>query len=217
VGPNRSESDPGFGEWPASGDTRMRPSWPGCQWCGGPAKPGPRGGFRPRCADCEQERLGEMRQPQPARASWYEQNRAAALQVARARRIRAGQPVVRLCQRCGDPATSSRHQLCDTCRARPHPTRSRTRSAPREQLSRRLRGYNAAHDRLRASWVPRVKAGGVACGRCGRLIEPGTPWDLGHPGDDKRLTPVPWHRRCNRQFAASVTRPRRTAERKATR
>ena len=149
--------------------------------------------------------------------AWYEENRERVLKQAKAKRIRSGkQTPVRFCARCGEPATSSRHMLCDTCRARTRPQSHRGgRSAPRIQLPRQLRGYNAAHDRRRATWVPRVKAGGVACGRCGQTIEPGTPWDMGHPGDDKRLTPVPWHRRCNRQFAASVTRRRRRAERQA--
>lgn len=154
-----------------------------------------------------------------SRRAWYEANRERVLRTAKAKRIRSGnQPAVRLCSRCGDPATSSRHVLCDPCRTRTRPQSHREgRSAPRIQLPRQQRGYTATHDRLRKRWEPRVKAGGVACGRCGRLIEPGTPWDMSHPGDDKRLTPVPWHRRCNRQYAASITRPRRNRERKATR
>ena len=152
------------------------------------------------------------------RSDWYAENRESLLRQAKAKRIRSGkQAAVRLCRRCGETATSSVHHLCDACRNQPRSTRPRTRSAPRVQESRQKRGYTAAHDRLRASWVRRVKAGGVVCGRCGRLIEPGAPWDMSHPSDDKRLTPAPWHRRCNRQFAASITRPRRRAERKATR
>lgn len=38
-------------------------------------------------------------------------------QQARNRRIRLGQPAVRLCKRCGQPATSSRSWYCDPCRA----------------------------------------------------------------------------------------------------
>ena len=122
--------------------------------------------------------------------------------------------VTRLCTRCGLPATSSRHQYCDDCRAWSlnRPGRS---SRPRkyEPGKTKARGYTGKHAVLRKRWTPKVAAGGVACGRCGRLIEPGTPWDLGHPGDDKRLEPVPWHRRCNRQYAATVTKARRRSSR----
>lgn len=50
--------------------------------------------------------------------------------------------------------------------------------------------------------------GGVPCTRCGELIEPGTPWDLGHPEDLPHAltgsTPEiiaacrPEHQLCNR-------------------
>lgn len=57
---------------------------------------------------------------------------------------------------------------------------------------------------LRARWAPLVAAGSVVCGdpRCGLPIEPGQPWDLGHPtaralgGSDDGVTP--WHASCNR-------------------
>jgi hypothetical protein len=42
-----------------------------------------------------------------------------------------------------------------------------------------------------------VAGGYVACSRCGLLIEPGTPWDLGHP--DSGSSGGPEHRRCNRR------------------
>jgi hypothetical protein len=79
------------------------------------------------------------------------------------------------------------------------------------------RGYGIVHQRLRARWAPVVATGGVECPRCGRYIPPWEPWDLGHPDDDKNAIPTPWHQRCNRQFAASVTRKRRNAERKSNR
>jgi len=53
----------------------------------------------------------------------------------------------------------------------------------------------------------------VRCGRCGYPIDPGSWWDLSHPGDDKSVTPVPWHARCNRKYAASVTKKRRNRQR----
>ena len=41
----------------------------------------------------------------------------------------------------------------------------------------------------------------VRCAR-GELIEPGTPWDLGHvDGTDRKVYSGPEHRRCNRQTA----------------
>jgi len=52
-----------------------------------------------------------------------------------------------------------------------------------------------------------VKAGIVRCARCGELIEPREPWDLGHfDGSGKTLYSGPEHRRCNR---ATETHKRR--------
>ena len=42
-----------------------------------------------------------------------------------------------------------------------------------------------------------VAAGLVNCARCGELIEPGTPWDLGH-ADDGLDYNGPEHAYCNR-------------------
>jgi hypothetical protein len=64
------------------------------------------------------------------------------------------------------------------------------------------RGYGANHLKLRRWWAPRVQAGQVACARCGYLIAPGTPWDLGHlDGSRKTAYQGPEHRRCNRATA----------------
>ena len=60
------------------------------------------------------------------------------------------------------------------------------------------RGYGSRHKRLRKSWAPKVRAGKVNCARCGLLIGPGQPWDLGHDDDDRSLYSGPEHRRCNR-------------------
>jgi hypothetical protein len=70
-------------------------------------------------------------------------------------------------------------------------------------------GYGGQHQRLRAKWAPLVERGEVVCGKCRRYIQPYEAWDLSHPGDRKTATPVPWHRSCNRSFAAAVTKPRR--------
>lgn len=60
--------------------------------------------------------------------------------------------------------------------------------------------YGHAHRKLRAEWKPHVDAGTVECWRCGELIEPGEPWDLGHADDDPDQYNGPEHRgRCNRR------------------
>lgn len=65
-----------------------------------------------------------------------------------------------------------------------------------------------AWKRLRAHWAALVVAGAVPCARCGHLIEPGQPWDLGHPeglshaehGTDETTLRLcrPEHAYCNR-------------------
>jgi hypothetical protein len=62
----------------------------------------------------------------------------------------------------------------------------------------RLRGYGPRHVALRARWAPLVDRGEVLCARCGVLIDPGTPWDLGHDDDDRSRYNGPEHARCNR-------------------
>jgi hypothetical protein len=61
-----------------------------------------------------------------------------------------------------------------------------------------MRGYGTAHQRLRRLWRRRVQAGVVSCARCGELIEPNEPWDLGHDDLDRSRYSGPEHRRCNR-------------------
>ena len=43
--------------------------------------------------------------------------------------------------------------------------------------------HSGAHNRRRRELAPLVAAGVVACWRCGQLIKPGEPWDLGHKTD----------------------------------
>lgn len=60
------------------------------------------------------------------------------------------------------------------------------------------RGYGWAHQKARATWKPKVDAGEVVCWRCHQLIQPGTPWDLGHDDGDRTQYRGPEHLRCNR-------------------
>jgi hypothetical protein len=51
---------------------------------------------------------------------------------------------------------------------------------------------------MRRRLEPLVAAGMVRCARCGELIVPGEPWDLGHDDGDRRFYTGPEHRACNR-------------------
>jgi hypothetical protein len=63
------------------------------------------------------------------------------------------------------------------------------------------RGYGTAHQRLREFYAPLVLSGQQLCARCGRLIAPGEPWDLGHVDGDRSRYSGPEHRWCNRSTA----------------
>ena len=67
----------------------------------------------------------------------------------------------------------------------------------------RLRGYGYHHQQLRKRWAKVVEAGDAICARCGKWIEPGTPWDLDHADDDplRRKYLGPSHAKCNRGAA----------------
>jgi hypothetical protein len=52
------------------------------------------------------------------------------------------------------------------------------------------------HRRQRKMLEPLVAFGTVKCARCGRLIGPDGPWDLGHVDGDKTRYAGPEHRRC---------------------
>lgn len=60
-------------------------------------------------------------------------------------------------------------------------------------------GYGKAHKRLRAQYAARMRAGErFRCWRCGLLINPVGPWDLGHDDADRSLYRGPEHVACNR-------------------
>ncbi|MEX0426891.1 hypothetical protein AB3X52_04595 [Nocardioides sp. DS6] len=70
--------------------------------------------------------------------------------------------------------------------------------------------------RARAAWAPVVAAGGVACRRCGAVLTPGEPWDLGHPEEAHGRAPLtpellaacrPEHVRCNRSAGGRGNTP----------
>lgn len=79
-----------------------------------------------------------------------------------------------------------------------------THASERERArgTKQQRGYDAAYDRERRRWAPKVAACTVHCHapNClepsGRLILPHQAWDLGH--DDERRIRGPEHARCNR-------------------
>lgn len=75
-----------------------------------------------------------------------------------------------------------------------------TRDRDRQRGSRQARGYDARHDQERARLAPTVTRGRTRCAKCGHLIDPGTPWDLGHT-DDRTAWTGPEHLRCNRAAA----------------
>jgi hypothetical protein len=65
--------------------------------------------------------------------------------------------------------------------------------------------YGRSHRNRRLALALLVAAGCVRCARCGELIRPGEPWDLGHDDVDRTKYSGPEHRGCNRATAAHRT------------
>jgi hypothetical protein len=84
--------------------------------------------------------------------------------------------------------TTDRSGRCERCRRQHWNSRGTSTE----------RGYGADHRALRAAWQPLVEAGQVLCWRCGELIQPGEPWDLGHDDLDRSAYRGPEHRAHNR-------------------
>ena len=176
-------------------------------------------GHRSWCKQCEGEK-GRR---------YYKANRARKLAASNARakrkRVeRVGKNGPRKCKTCDAPALSERHWYCAACRDKAEDRRAgrkrkRLTQAERERHRRREagrpnatdRGYGHRHQQERKRWKPEVDAGRVACARCGRLIAPGEPWDLGHDDHDRSIYTGPEHRRCNR--ATAGRRKRRQSRR----
>lgn len=99
---------------------------------------------------------------------------------------------------CPELSTSSR---CTT----------HTRAADLARGRRQARGYDAAYDRARKRWKPKVDRGEVDCHApvClepVRRLLPGQPFDLGH--DDLRNIRGPEHPRCNRSAGGKAAHAR---------
>lgn len=82
-------------------------------------------------------------------------------------------------------------------------------TARRRRRTTTERGYGAAHQAERERWRPHVEAGRVVCWRCGQIIAPGQPWDLGHDDRDRARYRGPEHPRCNRAAGARKGNARR--------
>ena len=83
---------------------------------------------------------------------------------------------------------------------------------PRRLAKTSARGYGTKHQALRRRWARQIARDEVLCARCGGLIYPEEPWDLGHVDGDKTRYAGPEHRYCNRATAAhKAKRSRRTS------
>lgn len=71
------------------------------------------------------------------------------------------------------------------------PTHARAKDKARG--TRQERGYDAAHDKLRARWARKVATGSVICWRCGVRIGVLDEWHLGHCDDDRSIYHGPEH------------------------
>jgi hypothetical protein len=158
-------------------------------------------GLSSRCKECDtraraerSRRKAALRRGVRSRTRVYMATAkvVAARQREARRQTRAPKAAYRrLCKVCGAPSMSNYHSYCQSCRdAKWRDTRAKTNN--------KLRGYDIGHVRLRRRLKPLVASGTVACARCGKLIRPGEPWDLGHDDYDRSKYSGPEHRRCNR-------------------
>jgi excisionase family DNA binding protein len=73
----------------------------------------------------------------------------------------------------------------------------------RRRGSTTARGYGGAHRALRKRLAPFVASGQTRCARCGEIILPGTPFDLGHVDGDRTRYHGLEHAACNRGAAGT--------------
>jgi hypothetical protein len=95
----------------------------------------------------------------------------------------------------GRPALGQIFPPPSRCQLGP-PTEGRAASVTwttRSKASTDWRRYGAEHRKRRRRWARLVDAGGVACARCGRLIDVGEPWHLDHLAHGS----YPSHASCN--------------------
>lgn len=76
-----------------------------------------------------------------------------------------------------------------------------SRAHEQRRGSRQERGYDAAHDRLRVWWAPKVALGVIDCARCHKRISPLEEWHLDHT-DDRTGYLGPSHAACNTGHAS---------------
>lgn len=75
----------------------------------------------------------------------------------------------------------------------------RAQQLERQRRQRRGNRYGAEHQDLRQRYKRAMIHGPMPCGRCGKPIDPGEPWDLDHLPDGTRR---PSHAACNRRHTS---------------
>lgn len=101
---------------------------------------------------------------------------------------------------CAEPGCPT---LTNTTRCTDH-----TRAKDKARGTRQQRGYDAAHDKLRADYQRRMDAGEThTCWRCSRPINPNA-WHLGHDDHDRTMYRGPECPPCNLATATRRISPR---------
>jgi hypothetical protein len=81
-------------------------------------------------------------------------------------------------------------RILGPCFVKSCPNRS---DCPDHKRTTSQRDYGSAHRAERTDWQRLIDKGGIDCRRCGKPIQPGEPFDLGHPAPK-----APEHVACNR-------------------